>query len=168
MDFTVIFVFFPKNNQTYLKFTWYWWHVCPQPSQNHRSSTLNWDFSHTFKSKPFKLPLTRSSFYTTWRKLVPGSINIIDKNTKLKSRANLSFKNWTLTPCFMTSWYRQSCLWPGLVEFMSILAIIFSYISYQKRDKKSVWTLALKYHNWPKNNEHFRALAIFYIPWPQI
>ena len=23
-------------------------------------------------------------------------------------------RNWTVTPCFITSWYRLNCLWPGL------------------------------------------------------
>ena len=40
--------------------------------------------------------------------------------------------------CVMMSWYRQNCLWPGLVEFMSILAVIFSQIYYLKCDEKNV------------------------------
>ena len=52
-----------QKNRTNLELTWYWWHVCPRPSQiSYRSSTWNCDFSHTFQPTPVKLLLTRSSF----------------------------------------------------------------------------------------------------------
>ena len=51
-----------------------------------------------------------------------------------KKKLHINF----VTSCFMTSWYRQNCLRPGLVEFMSILAMIFSQIYYLKCDEKNV------------------------------
>ena len=48
---------------------------------------------------------------------VPRAINIRDKNVGLKCGASLGFENCTVTLCFMTSWCRHNCVWPGLLSW---------------------------------------------------
>ena len=58
-----------------------------------------------------------------WRKVlsvlyqmnwVPVATKIRNKDAGLKCEAGLSFKNWTVTLCFIASWYRQNNVWHGL------------------------------------------------------
>ena len=92
---------------------------------------FNCDFSHTFYLTSFKLLLTRSSFNVFSKELDPkGHRYQIQKCGTKKWGLDKVFTNWTVIPCFMTSWYGQNCLWFGLSKVCDICfcVLFFSFL----------------------------------------